>query len=54
MKDPCKNKCIERDFCQGEFPCRKRLAYLRWKEKAALIWKKDKMDNPEEAYEKDM
>ena len=36
MENPC-NTCIEHDFCQGEFPCKKRLAFLRWKEKAARI-----------------
>lgn len=38
MKDPCKS-CIEHDFCQGELPCKKRLSFLRWKERAAAIWK---------------
>ena len=36
MDNPCKT-CIEHDFCQGEFPCKRRLAFLRWKEKAAQI-----------------
>lgn len=36
MKNPC-DICIERDFCQSEFPCKKRLAFLRWKEKADRI-----------------
>lgn len=36
MKDPC-GLCIERDFCQSEFPCRKRQAFLRWKDKARHI-----------------
>lgn len=36
MTNPC-TKCIEHDFCQGEFPCKRRLAFLRWKEKAQEI-----------------
>lgn len=36
MKNPC-DICLERDFCQGEFPCKKRLAFLKWKDKAAQI-----------------
>ena len=26
MRDPCK-KCMERDFCGGQFPCRKKKDY---------------------------
>lgn len=39
MKDPCK-LCNEHDLCQAEFPCKKRLRYLRWKEGVARIRKK--------------
>ena len=42
MKDPCKGKCIERDFCQGEYPCKKKQAFIRWKKKAATLWKDKK------------
>ena len=44
MESPCK-KCVEQKFCQGELPCRKRMAYLRWKEKAASLWKDKKVKN---------
>lgn len=41
MKDPCKS-CLEQDFCQGEFPCRRKEGYLKWKEGVARIRKKFK------------
>lgn len=36
MEHPCK-KCLERDFCKGELPCRRMDAYSRWKAKCAEI-----------------
>lgn len=44
MTNPCES-CEDHDLCQGEFPCKKRLAYIRWKEKAASIWKREKTKN---------
>ena len=41
MKNPCQ-MCIERDICQGKFHCKKRIAFLRWKEKADQIRKHTK------------
>lgn len=38
MNNPCE-KCIERDFYKGEFPCKKKEPYTRWKERCERIRK---------------
>lgn len=38
MKDPCE-KCMECDFCEEELPCKRKEAYIRWKEGCERIQK---------------
>ena len=39
MKNPCKT-CMERDLCRGEFPCRVKQKYNRWKDGVSQIRRK--------------